>query len=272
MAATTGILLPVGTRHVRSYNLDSTLGLPLATSVAAYEGLEFTGARAFALTMPDPRTIEHPGNDRLVNRDQLPPLTGATATISSSKVDYPLHAQLTGTLVSTVGEAKGIGVLTDKQGFEPQQGLMMFQQAEDASDTSVDGLRRWRSIFAPKAFCIPKKPGMGDNPEDTVYNVVPQIVTQDLWGILFTLNTNGYLKAQFREFMTQYQPMVVAWLGDNSATKFTFAAAHQCADIAKAEVSVNGVHDATAVVATDGVTPTAKPGATDRITCFYEWA
>lgn len=272
MAATSGIMLPVGLRHVQVFALDAN-GRPAATSTTAYEGIQITGAKAFDAQFPDPRQIEHSGDDYLLGRDIMPALTGGTITLSAAKSNFTAHALLTGTTITTIGEATEIGHLTSKQGFESQVGLIFWQQAVDAAGGAVNGLRRWRAIMLPKCYAIPKPQGMGENAIDVSYNVTPQIVTQRLWGVTLTAGVEAYLTAQSFEYMCEYKPKVVSWKGDNTVTKFTFPADAQAVATAKIHVvTINGVADATVTKAVDGVTPTAKPGASDIITCFYEYA
>lgn len=272
MAVTTGIMLPVGLRKVTVFGLDAN-GRPAATSTSAYEGVTIAGAKAFDANFPDPRQIEHTGDDYLIARDVLPPLTGSTITVNAAKSNFDVHALLTGTNKISVGEAAEIGHLTSKQGFESQVGLMFWQQAVDSSGTSVEGLRRWRVIVLPKAFAIPKPQGMGENPIDVSYNVTPQIVTQRLWGATLVLGTDGYTTAQAFEYMCEYKPKIVSWKS-NSGTpaKMLFPTAYQAVATAKIHtVTVNGVVDATVTKAVDGVTPTTIANG-DIITCFYEYA
>jgi len=272
MAATSGIMLPVGLRHVQVFALDSN-GRPAASSTSAYEGVQITGSKAFDANFPDPRQIDHSGDDYLLGRDILPPLTGGTITLSAAKSNFTVHALLTGTNVTTIGESKEIGHLTSKQGFESQVGLMFWQQAIDSSGTSVEGLRRWRVIMLPKAYAIPKPQGMGENTVDVTYNVTPQIVTQRLWGVTLATGTEGYANAQAFEYMCEYKPKVVSWKSaSGTPTKMLFPTDAQAVSTAKIHlVTVNGVTDATATKAVDGVTPTTI-AANDIITCFYEYA
>jgi len=272
MAATSGIMLPVGLRHVQVFALDAN-GRPAATSTTAYEGVQITGAKAFDAQFPDPRQIDHSGDDYLLGRDILPPLTGGTITLSAAKSNFTAHALLTGTTITTIGEATEIGHLTSKQGFESQVGLIFWQQAVDAAGGAVNGLRRWRAIMLPKCYAIPKPQGMGENAIDVTYNVTPQIVTQRLWGVTLTAGVETYLNAQAFEYMCEYKPAVVSWKS-NSGTpaKMLFPTDKQAVATAKIHiVTVNGVADATVTKAVDGVTPTAVAN-NDIITCFYEYA
>ena len=74
MTAATGKMFSVGARSVTVFELDST-GLPKgATAGSWYEGLTWSAFKAFELTKPNARRINHVGNDRLLALDFLPPL------------------------------------------------------------------------------------------------------------------------------------------------------------------------------------------------------
>src|SRR5574340_1305303 len=267
MTATSGKYLPVGFRHAQIFALDAN-GYPAASSTTVYEGLVVAGPKAYELNIPDARIISHEGGDGVLDVDSLPPIEAPSGTLRSARLDYALYAALTNTKVVTLGEAKLIGWGTDQQGFEPELGALMFQQAHDEG-----GARVWRSIQIPKARVLPKTQGMLAQASDNTMQIVPSKVKKYLWGTAFTLATQGFLRAFMIEQDTQYVPWIVAWKGDNVATKFDSHADRPAVATTKIHgVWVNGVVDATATLALDGVTPTAKPGSGDMVVCFYEIA
>jgi hypothetical protein len=272
MTAVSGVMLPVGARHLTFYALDAN-GRPAATSTAVYEGVQSLGVKGFNPNWSTPRTIDHAGGDSLLQRDVLPPITGSAMTINASDIDFALNQIISATNTITIGEAKEVGLMTDKQGFEPQVAIAVWQQVVDDSDTAVAGLRRWRLVVIPKALVTRISQGMGENTMDEVYNVVAQITRQRLWGTTLVKATDGYVRAQAFEYMTEFNPNIVSWKsGSNVATKMLFHADRPAAALTKIHaVTVNGVLDATATKALDGVTPTTI-ASSDMITCFYEYA
>lgn len=269
MAATSGKQLSVGLRFVTAFELN-TNGRPKgASATTPYEGAQFSGAKAFTLTIPEPRKITHTGDDRVLAVDYLPPTDAPSAELRVSVNDYAAIALLTGINVGTVGEAKEIAFTTSKQGFEPQVGLMLYQQSLD----SVTRIRRWRSIVIPKAICIPRPGGMSENPDEMLFSVAPQIVSSRLWGLSLVLATDAYTDAAVFEYMTEFKPHLAVWKGNNTATDFTFSTDFQAADTGKIAVFNNGVAITTNITKlVSKVTFTTAPATNDDVDIFYEVA
>jgi hypothetical protein len=257
-------MLPVGMRYAVLFALNAS-GSPAATNTTAYEGLQIVGARAFDLTIPDSRKITHVGDDRPLAVDYLPPTEGVSAELRVARNDYDVYAALTGTTVITVGESKAIGISTSKQGFEPQVGLMLFQQALDD-----DGTRHWRSFILPKATVYPHPNGMNDNPSEHRFLVSPAVVEKHLWEKAFAAATEGYTDAQLLEFMTRYKPKIVAFVTATATTSLSLPASYPAADTAKVAIWVDGVAQTAWTVATDAISTGTAPGNNKRVVVFYE--
>ena len=273
MAATSGKEYPVGLRYGSVFALTS-LGIPSATNATVYEGLQFTGANAFNLEYPDPRKIDHPGDDRLMATDYMPPIESATATIEVSRYDMTLNSFLTG--VSTFAEADQTMMLwgTDAQGDEPTVGLFLYQQ----SLNGVTKSRNWRYYVIPACRCIPKPAPMTADQTNVTYNVTISPTTKTLWGVTYTDGVNGATEAAIIEGHSEYQPWIAAWRGDASATDFLFSATKQAKSTAK--ISVWTITDAgvvtevtgTATLATSKITIAGPLPATTSIVALYELA
>lgn len=264
MAVVTGNLLPVGMRYVSVFELNAD-GSPAATDTSAYEGLQIVGGQAFTLNLPDPRPITHVGDDGPLQIDYLPPTEGMSGELVAARMDMDIYALLTGTNVLTVGEAKSVGFSTDKQGSEPQVGLMMYQQALDDN-----GERVWRSFIFPRATVYPRPNGMNPNPSENRFVISPAVVTKHLWETAFASTAEGYIRSQGMEIHTKYKPKLISFLGDNSNT--AFALPETGADTAKMVVWVDGVLQTTQVTkATTEVSFGAAPTTGARIVAFYEF-
>lgn len=264
MSAVSGKLLPVGMRHATIFELN-TSGSPAATNTTAYEGLTMVGARSFDLTIPDARKITHVGDDRPLAVDFLPPTEAVSGELRAARNDYDVYAMLTGTEVLTVGEAKAIGIGTSAQGFEPQVGLLLYQQALDDA-----GARHWRSFLIPKATIYPHPNGMNDNPSENRFIISPAVVTSHLWEKAFASTTDGFSDAQVLEFMTKYKPKIVAFLAATASTTFTLPSSYPAADTAKVAIWVDGVAATGWTVATNQVATGTAPGNNKRVVVFYE--
>lgn len=214
MTEVSGVYLPVGTRYANIWELNER-GRPNAESALnSYIGHQAQGAKGLTITIPEPRKITHAGDDRPLAIDFLPALEAGSAELHVAKSDLALQAILSGAKVSVIGESQGLWYGTNKQGYEPVVGLMVYQQALDASDdTGINGLRRWRSIWVPKAKLILQPHGTDDNAADLVYKIAPNIVRAHLWGTALTELEDGTVEGQFHERMFEGIPFLDSWLG-----------------------------------------------------------
>ncbi len=278
MAAPSGKNLSVGMRHAQIFALNAD-GLPDAQDSSVYDlgypelpgyaGVQLVGAKAFDVTLPETRKIAHTGDDRVLQVDQLPSLDGATAELRTARSDYDVYALLTDTNEITVGEAKIIGMATDKQGNEPQVGMLLFQQSLEA-DT---GKRTWRSFIIPKALVFPRPGGMSDSPTEHAFSVQPQVVSKHLWGTAFAVLTEGYTTAQVLEMQTFNKPRIVSFKADGTEDEFLFETAYPAVDVDTVTVWVGGVVQTSGiVVATTGITFTSAPADDALIVVLYEYA
>lgn len=275
MTATSGKTFPVGLRYGSAFALNAA-GIPAATThTAPYEGLQFYGANAFNLTPAAPRKIDHPGDDRLLASDYLPPVESATATIEVSRYDLTLNALLTNTKTFSEGDITAMPWMTNQQGNEPSVLLFLYQQALNGSTR----LRNWRGYIVPSARCIPQPAGMTANQTNVTYNVTINPVTSHPWGIALTANTEGATEAGVIEFHSEYQPWLAAWKGNNSATEFSFSANHLAYSTSKIKVWQWAIGSGTSTdvtgtvtLATDKITFGTAPASGDIVIALYEQA
>lgn len=275
MTATSSYQVPVGLRSVTLFALDAN-GYPSVTTAGSsgcYQGTDFAGPRAFDLTVPEPRKITHTGGDRVIGVDFLPPLESSSGTLTAGRLDYDVIALLTGVKNSTVGESVGVAYGTDKQGSEPQVGVLMYQQ----SLSLPSGEQSWRALIMPKAKAIPLPPGMNDNPAEVRFVTAPAIVQNHLWGAALTTALDGATSAQVIDRSFEYKPKLIAFKGNGTDVAFPFPAAYQAADTAKIKVWVDGVlqvltTDYTVTTAAVTFETSSKPASNEVITILYETA
>lgn len=264
----------VGFRNCTLYALDAN-GYPAAVDTTPYEGIHAVGAKVLTINDPAYRVIDHIGDDSLIQIDQLPATSGATAELHLGRVDDALEAAISGLLPFTVGEMNlMLAGVTDQSGFELTVGLMGYQQALDES-----GNRRWHAVWFPRCTIAKHESGLSDTPEDRMYNIVPSLATQHLWGAPFALGTEGTLRGQIVRGVSQYQPKLVAWKdvlgGTAGGVTFLFPTNAQAVSVNKIAVYVNGVLKTTNITkATTGITFTAsyEPPAGAVIVAVYEVA
>lgn len=270
MSNASGKQLSVGLRYVTAYALNAN-GRPAGTSAsAAYAGVQFEGAKAYTLTQPEPRQFNHVGDDRLLDRDVLPPLEGSGGQLKVAKTNDVLDSLLSGVTQGFTGEASRLPLMTDQQGSEPQVGLLLYQQSLDAASGATRGLRRWKSYMVPRAVCIPINPGMEENPAEMTYTITAYVTSTELTGRTLTTSDDNATEAQMIRYMTEGKPKLIAYLGDNSTT--IFALVGTAKSTAKIAVYKNGVEitggDITKT--TTQVTFTSAPALNDDVTIFYE--
>jgi hypothetical protein len=272
MTAPTGIRSGVGFRNCVIFALNAA-GLPAATATTPYEGVRLSGAKTLTINDVEPRKITHVGDDVIIAIDFLPPVEGMSGELHTGKRNDVVDAVLTGQKAFAAGNIAMFGLGTDKRGYEPQVGLLAYQQANDTDPASVTlGRRVWESRVMPKALLYSRDTGLGDQPTDHIYTVVPAIVGAHLWGPAFTDNIEGHLSAQMFRAESLYKPKLVAWLAEVATTEYLFPVNAQAADTDYI-VTKNGVILSTGMTkATNGVTFSPALEAADLICAFYEVA
>ena len=268
MTAPTEKTLDFGLRYAVVYALNSD-ETPAATSTTAYEGLQVQGSVTFDLTVPDARKITGLGEDGVTQVAFLPPNDSVEATLNVEASDVTLMALLDDINVSSTGEMSHIGVATNRQGYEPQVGMLLYQAARGL-DT---GETYWHTYIIPSAQVVRKPHGMTADKGTVVYQIAPNRTTQHLWGTAFSVSADGFTSAQMIEGWSNYPQKIVAFLGDGTEKDFSFPASHQAVQTSGVAVIVDGVDQtSTVTVGTDKVTFASAPSAGARIVVLYEYA
>lgn len=267
MANVSGRQYGVGMRHAVVFALNAS-GSPAATTgnsgTTAYSGMQIVGAKAFNLTIPDPRKITHVGDDRPLQVDYLPAIEAISGDLTVSEENQDAYALLSGTSRVTVGETTVVGLGTSQQGFEPQVGLLLYQQALDEQ-----GTRQWRFALLPKVNLYAHPGGFSENPAEHQFIISPAVVSKHLWETAFALNAEGFTQSQGLVGQSRYRPAIDAWLASTATT--TFNLSRVAGDTAKMAVWVDGVAQTSGI--TKGTTQiqfTTAPGNNKRVVVFYE--
>jgi hypothetical protein len=257
-----------GLRYAVVFELN-TNGTPKGADDVAYDGLQIQGSTAFELTIPDSRQLTGLGEDGITQVVFLPPNEGASARLNVEAADPNVSKLLDNTLIETLGEASLMGLATDRQGFEPQVALMVYQAARGL----LTGKTYWHSFIMPSAQVVRKSGGMNADKAVTTYQIAPNRVNKHLWGTPFSLATQGYLSTQIVEAWSNYPLRISAFLGDNTDTVFAFPTNAQAIQTTGIKVWVDDVLVTTGLtLATTGVTFGTAPAAGARIVILRETA
>ncbi len=262
--------LNYGLRFARLYKLNAS-GTPAAENTTAYEGLQIKGSTAFELTVPEPRKITGNGEDGVTQVVYLPPLEGTSGTLTQEATDPDVAAFLDDTKVRTLGDATLMGGATNKQGFEPQVGMLLTQAARGL----VSGKNYWHSYILPSAQVVKMPGGMTADKAATRHSIAPNVCSAHLWGETFTDTDDGYEQSQFVEVWTNYRPVVTSFLADGVEDEFLFptgtpsAATYATSTV----VFVDGVKQTAGVTITaTKITFAVAPTAGKRIDVLRELA
>ena len=277
MTNSTGIQYGSGFRFGLAYELNTAGRLKGLSAVSAYQGLPFVGGKAWNLTIPKQRRINHMNADRVGAADFLPPSEAASGTIVVSADNQQMDAILTNNKQVIIGQASTQAMLSSQQGFEPLIALLLWQQSLD----SVSRLRAWRSFLVPRAKAIPLGSGFADREVDGTYDVLMTPSSTNIFGAALTALTDGATDTQLFRAMTAGRPAICAWIGDGYTVDFVFPTGSDplapivqspTIDVNSVTVWKNGVKLSTGfTVTTLKVTLGVAPLVTDDINIFWEY-
>lgn len=269
MTAPTEKTLNYGLRYASVFALNAN-GSPAATDENPYEGLQFKGSTAFELNIPDARKITGLGEDGVTQVVWLPPNEAIDGRLNVEASDPALISMLDGINIVTEGEFTLAGMGTNKQGFEPQVAMLLYQAARGLET----GKTYWHSYIIPSAQVIRKGHGMNAEKGVTVYQVAPNKTTKHLWEKEFEEATEGFINAQVIEAWSNNPLRITSFLGDNATTEFLFPLNFPTVNVASIRVYVDGVliDPADYTPATDGITFDVAPAANKRIVVLRDYA
>ncbi len=270
----TAIASGAGFRHVRYYLLDVN-GYPDGTQSGSdgYPGRRIEGAKAYQPNMPDPQTVRHVGDDRVLAQDTLPPTELETATLTAAKTNFTVDAELMNQNVVTLGDLKIHADGTDEAGNEAQVCVLMWRQAldMDAASATVGKKRQFITFIYGSARIVPKGGSMSEGAVDeNSYNIVPTPVSAYPWGEAFAENVEGFTTALKVKLTSEYPLMMERYDAPGAVTVFLLD--ETPISVAKTHVWVNGAEVTVASVNTSAKTFTLQvaPTAADTVVVLYE--
>ena len=262
----------VGFRHVVVIPLNAD-GYPAATGTTAFEGTQISGARALTIDDPEPRDIVHFGDDRVFQRDVLPPTTPISGEMRVGKISDTVDALLGDDKSFTVGEMKMFGIGSNNKGDENQVAILAYRQAMNSDASSGDyGKRYWEARLFPRAYVIARESGFEDSPEEKAYAVRPLFVKEHLWGEAFADGTEGFEQAQGVRIVSEYKPKVVAFLGNGTEVTFVLPTAYPAQSTGKMLMWNLGVEQTQGYTfRTTDIVFSSAPADRDDIVLIYEY-
>ncbi len=268
MAATSGIQWGVGLRRAVVFPLNSD-GTLKATDTDVYEGLEFTGPRAFDVTYPDARLIANPGNDRVRDTIFLPATDPVKAELRVGYDDQDVLAALMNVKKFTIGESTMVPFGTDMQGYESDVALLLFQVAHDENK-----LTRYHYYMIPRARVIPMPPAFNDNPTEVRFSVSMSPSTKHIWNVALTSLVEGCTEMAMADGMAEARPAIVAWKTDGAETDDLVPLDKQAKSIAKINLfDATGGTEVTVGITktTDKISYAVAPAADKILIARYEY-
>ena len=218
MTAPTTKIFTVGLNAARIYQLDQDSGwINGSAGATAYNGLSVGGPVTFAYEPPDPQSIVHPGNNTVLQRDSLPSQDVSSGSLEVSRTDYTTLATLSNIKVNVMGDINSIGWGTNQQGTEPTVAFVTYAQGKLPS-----GVRCWSTYVFPKCVITPKPKGQSREQQNLKYFVQPNVVTNHLTGIAYTLNDDGFTAAEVNEYQSNYRLTFDQWVTTGTAVDYTF--------------------------------------------------
>lgn len=224
MTAPSGIRASAGFRHAQILQTDAN-GYPNSSASQVYEGVNIHGAKTLTLNEPEPRMVNHVGDDGIIALDVLPALEPLSGELQIATTDDALTAAVSGGLVQFTGgnsSMMAMGV-TDKKGSESQVIVLAYRESLDEDPASATfGTRFWDWRLLPKAWLVERDNTFDINStnETRTFTMRPNIVTKLPWGVTLSGTTHGTTKAQGIRGLSDKRPHLVGFTGNGSATNF----------------------------------------------------
>jgi hypothetical protein len=241
-----------------------------ATSPTVYEGIEIDGPRSFDLTPAEPGVVVNIGNARVRDTIYRAPREASRAELRVGYDQLTVIEALTGAKVYTVGEAKAVGRLTNRQGSEVDAGFIALQRGHDEN-----GLTRFKAYIVPKGKLNPIDSSMNDNALEVRYPITISNSKKELWGLSYTVAAHGITEAGYLELLSENPLKVVGWLADGAEDTFLLPTAKPAVSTAKFAV----FNFNTGALITSGITKTVAqfsldyvPAANVPYVAVYEYA
>lgn len=262
-------LYSAGLREVWFLELDSA-GKPVFTGAGPYDGIKAIGGVEFTLNIPDPRRVDHFGDDITLATQYLPAREGMTANLTIAANQPTLNALLSGVKVwqaSATTEAITWG--TDRQGKEADIAVVLTQSALDTATKTA----RYRTLVILRSRAVAEPPGMNENQARMAYRLTANTSDRNLLWMPFDVTRDGVKVAAFWELHTEKPTKFAFWHGDGVTTTFSFPSEYPVASANSVVVAVDGtIATATVNVARNSFSLSTAPANGALVAAKYEYA
>jgi hypothetical protein len=265
MTAPTKKIFAAGLEGLRIYQVTSGTTFPNATSASIYEGLLLGGPMTLSVTpFGAIEKIAHMGNNGVQQTSSFKGADPATGTLTGSREDLDLLAALQGVKVYTQQEIHAMPVSSQGDPID------VWLKAYAYTGTYSDGVQVCKTYMMYCTIYPNVKDMVLRDKSDVTYDLAPITLGYDIAGQAMTSGNFGVTVNSLMIYESAKRLHVVSFLGDNTATAFSFAATRQAASTTYI-VTEDGTEltGADIVKLTDKFTPAVKPTAGKKLVCIY---
>jgi len=234
--------------------------------------IRIRGIQTASPTVPEPDTVQIPGDDELISEFDFPSIASRRFNIDVAVGDLDLEALVQGTNVQTLGEFK-YGALDITAATLPNAVILLEGNAKKQNQ-GVVGQAAWTGTIIPLCTVRPLGRVSINSREGAAWrlSVTPQLAGYYPWGITMTDSNAGADGMRQIPLAMENPVHLVAFTGNASAAEFTLD--YTPISVAKTSIIVNRVVGTTASVntSTKTATVTATPPSSARGIIAYEFS
>ncbi len=201
-----------------------TGGTPTAPANALVTGnpsYNIVGIKTASPTVPEPEVEPITGDDILIGEFDFPSIATRRFTIDIAVGDLTLDANLQGTLVETIADAK-VGAQDIADPVELDSYLILQGRAKK-QDAGVKGKKGYEGVFIPLAHARPLGRVGFTERGAAIYrlSIAPQLTGNNIWGVTILEENAGTTGLRARPFSSEYPVAIDVFSGNGIVTDWT---------------------------------------------------
>lgn len=228
------------------------------------------GIKTASPTVPEPEVEQITGDDILIGEFDFPSIATRRFTIDVAVGDLTLDANMQGTLVETIADAKvGAQDIVDRV---EQDSYLILQGRAKKQDLGVKGKKAYEGVFIPLATAIPMgRVGFTERGGAVYrYSISPQLAQNNIWGVTILEANAGTTGLRYRPFSSEYPIAIDVFSGDGIVTDWILK--HQPVSIAKTNAFLDRVQQTvTGLVTGTHAATIAVARASGRVVFVYQF-